>query len=172
MGSIRPRGRSLGSGRGAMFVSYAVSALSVSARLTACLRRCPCSQCRSLHEYVPILSTTEVQQSNASCGDGRVPQGQTCYDSVSRWSPWGCVAGWWVIAPCWCMPCHWFCLGSSHSQLPPTSGCQSLRCQEEVGVWDHSELFVYTANCSCCFLSLAQAELLGCLAPVKVLLLP
>lgn len=52
MGSIRLRGRSLGScmasGCGAMFVSYAVSALSVSARLTTCLWRRPCSQCRSL----------------------------------------------------------------------------------------------------------------------------
>lgn len=87
MGSIRLRGRSLGpcmaSGCGAMFASFTVSAVSVSARPTAHLRCCPCSQCRALHEYVPVLSTTEVQQSNRSCGDGGLPQGQTCYRSVS-----------------------------------------------------------------------------------------
>lgn len=37
----------------------------------------------------------------------------------------------------------------------------------EAGDWGLSELFVYTANCSCCFLSLAQAELLGCLTQLS-----
>ena len=39
----------------------------------------------------------------------------------------------------------------------------------EAGDWGLSELFVYTANCSCCFLSLAQAELLGCLTQLSAL---
>lgn len=39
----------------------------------------------------------------------------------------------------------------------------------EAGDWGLSELFVYTANCSCCFLSLARAELLGCLTQLSAL---
>lgn len=46
-----------------------------------------------------------------------------------------------------------------------------------VGGWEAGnrrlgELFVYTANCSCCFLSLAQTELLGCITQVSALSQP
>lgn len=65
-------------GHGAMFASPAVSALSVSARLTACFRRHGSDAVLvPLRGRVHISSAAEVLRSSVSCGDGRLARGST-----------------------------------------------------------------------------------------------